>query len=247
MRLRTPTTGKMDIQNRFLATLGRADRSGIEANLKTIRIEQGKILYEQGGAIDYVYFPLTGMISIVALLHEGDKAIEVATIGREGAVGLVAGFGPAHAFNRAIVQVGGVMSRVDTALFQRVVRKSDMLRDHIIRYNELLMAQIQQGVACNALHEAEARLSRWLLQTRDRIGSNIIPLTQEFLSEMLGVRRTTVTHVANALQKREIIRYRRGKIEIIDGEGLREVACECYETIRRRTQKYFPLANDVEG
>jgi CRP-like cAMP-binding protein len=232
--------------NRFIATLSPADRALLEPSLKIITLEQGKILYEQGGDIDQVYFPHSGMISVVALLDQGDKIVEVATIGREGAVGLVAGFGPTHAFNRAIIQVTGVMSEMETGALQSAVKKSDTLRDHIVRYNELLLAQIQQGVACNAYHEGEARLCRWLLQTRDRIDTDVIPLTQEFLSEMLGVRRTTVTLIARTLQNRDLVRYRRGKIEILDHKGLQENACECYETIKRRTNKYFPIAeNDL--
>ncbi|HLL29287.1 MAG TPA: Crp/Fnr family transcriptional regulator [Xanthobacteraceae bacterium] len=234
------------LRNRFLATLATADRAAIEPNVKTGRFEQGKILYEQGGDIDQAYFPLTGMISIVALLKDGDKAVEVATIGNEGAAGTVTGFGPSHAFNRAIVQVSGLMSWLDARHLEAAVQRSNALRNHIVRYNELVTAQIQQSVACNALHTVQARLSRWLLQTHERIDSNIIPLTQEFLSEMLGVRRSTVTEIASELQARELIRYRRGKIEILDAGRLKEAACECYETVRRRTNKYFPLAGDVQ-
>ncbi len=245
MAIISPRPDNVMTPNRFLATLSPVDRALLEPDLKIVSLEQGKILYEQGGDIDQVYFPHNGMISVVALLEQGNKAVEVATVGREGAVGLVAGLGPAHAFNRAIIQVAGVISRMGTPQLQSAVRKSDTLREHIVRYNELLLAQIQQGVACNAYHEGEARMCRWLLQTRDRIDTDVIPLTQEFLSEMLGVRRTTVTLIARALQNRDLVRYRRGKIEILDYKGLQQNSCECYETIKRRTNKYFPLTEDA--
>src|SRR6185312_17548286 len=137
-------------------------------------------------------------------------------------------------------QVAGNMARISTAKLQAAIKASPILRDVVVKYNEVLLAQIQQGSACNAFHEAEARLCRWLLQTRDRIDSDTIPLTQEFLAQMLGVRRTTVTLIAHALQERGLLRYRRGRIEIINRAGLEAVACECFETMRKQVDAYFP-------
>jgi CRP-like cAMP-binding protein len=230
-------------RNRILSALGAAELALLEAGLTTVSYEQGALLQEQGEPIEQVYFPQSGMISLVAVMNDGEKSIETATVGNEGVVGAMSGLGPRHAFNRAVIQVAGAMARISTAKLQAAVAKSPALRDVIVRYNEVLLAQIQQGAACNAFHEAEARLARWLLQTADRIDSPIIPLTQEFLGQMLGVRRTTVTLIASALQKRELIRYRRGKIEIVDRPGLERCACECYETVRKQIEEYFPQAN----
>jgi CRP-like cAMP-binding protein len=235
--------GGVQGRNRILSVLGPAELSLIQPHIKDIPFAQGTVLQEQGEPIEQVFFPHTGMISLVAVMNDGEKSIETATVGREGTVGAMSGLGPRHAFNRAVVQVAGNMARIPTAKLQAAVKASPILRDVIVKYNEVLLAQIQQGAACNAFHEAEARLCRWLLQTRDRIDSDIIPLTQEFLSQMLGVRRTTVTLIARALQKRGLVRYRRGKIEIVDRAGLEKCACECYGTVRRQIEEYFPLAN----
>ena len=230
-------------RNRILSVLGPAELALLQPHLKDIQFAQGTVLQEQGEPIEQVYFPHSGMISLVAVMNDGERSIETATVGREGTVGAMSGLGPRHAFNRAVVQVAGSMGRIPTAKLQAAIKASPILRDVVVKYNEVLLAQIQQGSACNAFHEAEARLCRWLLQTRDRIDSDTIPLTQEFLAQMLGVRRTTVTLIARALQKRGHVRYRRGKIEIIDRSGLEKCACECYGTVRRQIEEYFPLAN----
>jgi CRP-like cAMP-binding protein len=230
-------------RNRVLSALGTAELALIESSLANISYEQGALMQEQGEPIEQVYFPESRMISLVAVMNAEEKSIETATVGHEGVVGATSGLGPRHAFNRAVVQVGGTMARISTAKLQAAVTESKAIRDVIVRYGEVLLAQIQQGSACNAFHEAEARLARWLLQTQDRIDSPIIPLTQEFLGQMLGVRRTTVTLVASNLQKRGLIRYRRGKIEIVDRARLERCACECYETVRKQIEEYFPQAN----
>ncbi|HLL28883.1 MAG TPA: Crp/Fnr family transcriptional regulator [Xanthobacteraceae bacterium] len=232
-------------RNRLLAVLGDAGRALLEPHLEEVPLDQGKLLQEQGDDIDDIYFPHSGMISLVTVMNKGGKIIETATVGREGAVGAMAGFGPRHAFRRAIVQVGGTAAKIATGQFQERVRSSEMLRDVLVRYNELLLAQVQQAAACNAFHDADQRLARWLLQTRDRIDSNTIPLTQEFLAQMLGVRRTTVTLIAQGLQERGYLRYRRGRVEIVDREGLESVACECYRTMREQIDEYFPRSGSA--
>lgn len=229
--------------NRILSILSASDRLLLSPHLSDIELKQGALLQEQGETIQYVYFPHSGMISLVAVMNENDESIEVATVGREGTVGAMSGLGPRHAFNRAVVQIGGRMGRIAATYFRGAVKESMTLRDVVVRYNEILLAQYQQSAACNAFHEAGERLARWLLQTRDRIDGDIIPLTQEFLAQMLGVRRTTVTLIARELQDRGLLRYRRGKIEIIDRAGLETRACECYQTVRRQIEEYFPLAN----
>lgn len=231
-------------RNRILSILGPAELSLIQPHIRDIQFAQGAVLQEQGEPIEQVYFPHTGMVSLVAVMNDGEQSIETATVGREGTIGAMSGLGPRHAFNRAVVQVAGSMARISTMKLQTAIKASPILRDVVVKYNEVLLAQIQQGSACNAFHEAEPRLCRWLLQTGDRIDGDIIPLTQEFLAQMLGVRRTTVTLIARALQKRGLVRYRRGKIEIVNRGKLEKCACECYETVRRQIEEYFPLANN---
>ena len=228
-------------RNRLLTSLRPSERASLEPYLEEVSLPQGQILQEQGDDIEQIYFPHRGMISLVAVMNGGGKIIETATVGREGAVGAMAGFGPRHAFRRAIVQVAGNAAKISTARFRDAVKSSEVLRDILVRYNEVLLAQVQQSAACNAFHEAEQRLARWLLQTRDRIDTDTIPLTQEFLAQMLGVRRTTVTLIAHALQERGLLRYRRGRIEIVNRQGLENVSCECYETVRKQVDEYFPL------
>jgi CRP-like cAMP-binding protein len=143
------------------------------------------------------------------------------------------------------VQVPGSGLRIPAARFRKAVDESEAVHDIVVRYGEMLLIQVQQTAACNALHPVEARLSRWLLQARDRLQGNTIQLTHEFLSQMLGVRRTTVTVVANSLQVAGLIRYHRGTIEIIDREGLGAKACECHEAIRRQIDQVTPGSSGV--
>src|SRR5262249_57237435 len=173
-------------------------------------------------------------------MRQGD-AIEIATIGYEGAVGSFAGLGSRRAHTRAVVQVRGSASRIAASRFRKVAEDSEAVCRLILRYGEMLLIQVQQTAACNALHPVEARLSRWLLQARDRLESNTINLTHEFLSQMLGVRRTTVTVVAHTLQEAGLIRYHRGLIEIIDQPGLEARACECYAAIRPQIGQITPV------
>jgi CRP-like cAMP-binding protein len=171
------------------------------------------------------------MISLVALLKSGE-AIEIAAIGREGAVGIKIGLQPQLSFARAIVQLPGTALRIELDKFQQAARESLGITHLASCANDLLTANLQQAAACNAMHPLESRLARWLLHARDRFDSDALPLTQEFLSQMLGVRRTTVSLAAHALQKAGLIRYRRGKIELLDRDGLEAVSCECYQAVR---------------
>jgi CRP-like cAMP-binding protein len=142
-------------RNRVLSALGTAELALIKPSLANISYEQGALLQEQGEPIEQVYFPQSGMISLVAVMNDGEKSIETATVGHEGVVGASSGLGPRHAFNRVVVQVGGTMARISTAKLQAAVTESTALRDVIVRYGEVLLAQIQQGSACNAFHEAK--------------------------------------------------------------------------------------------
>jgi CRP-like cAMP-binding protein len=228
-------------RNRLLAALPPADLALLTPHLKDFPLEQGDVLQEQSDRIDQVYFPHEGMISMLAVMQQGE-AIETATIGREGAVGSLAGLGPRRSHTRAVVQVAGTASRIPAGRFCKAADESQAIRDSIVRYGEMLLIQVQQTAACNALHDVEERLSRWLLQARDRVDGNIIRLTHEFLSQMLGVRRPTVTVVARMLQDAGLIRYHRGHIEIVDRSGLEARACECYAVIRQQIDKITPAS-----
>jgi CRP-like cAMP-binding protein len=226
------TRAEFQSENQLLTALSASDHSLLRPHLKEVRIEQGSVLQDHGERIQYVYFPLSGMISLLTVMQDG-KAVETAVVGREGMLGAQCGFGIWHAYSRAVVQIPGRAVRIASAQFHRAVRESERMRDSIVRYRELRMAQTQQSAACNALHGAESRLSRWLLQASDVIGADVVPLTQEFLSQMVGVRRTTVTAIAHSLQETGMIHYTRGRIEISDREKLESCACECYEVLRR--------------
>jgi CRP-like cAMP-binding protein len=170
---------------------------------------------------------------------ESGEAIESATIGREGAVGLNASAGPRESLSRAVVQAPGHAFRVPVAAAQELWKRSQTFRELVDRNSEAVYAHTIQSVACNALHSVEARFCRWLLACRDRIDGDTVHLTQEFLADMLGVQRTTVTAVAQSLQNKGLIRYRRGVVDILDRAGLEAATCECYGSVQRTYQRLF--------
>ena len=224
---KTPT----HLDNRLLASLSAEEFSSLGRDLRQIDIPQGRTLYKPGDPIEEIYFPQSGLISLLVVTEDGGQ-IETSTVGREGAVGLHRGFGERCSFTHATVQIAGRFSIIHGRPFERLVQSSTTLRHAIGRYTEILWAETQQVAACNAAHEAKARICRWLLQSADKIGSEFVPFTQEFLAQMLGTRRTTVTLLAQLLQESGIIKYSRGKIQILDRKKLEEGACECYRVLR---------------
>lgn len=217
--------------NRLLAALPHDALAEVSRELRQVSLVQGKALFEPGAPLDEIYFPQSGMISLMVVTSDG-RAVEISTIGREGAVGLHGALGAQFSFTRAITQIGGRFSTIPASRFAQFVREHASVRDLIVRYTELLWAEAQQIAACNAAHDAPARMCRWLLQTSDRTGTDRLPLTQELIAEMLVVRRTTVTLLAQSLQRAGAIRYSRGHIEILDREKLKDRACECYSIIQ---------------
>jgi CRP-like cAMP-binding protein len=189
------------------------------------------MLFEAGDAIDQVYFPHKGIVSIVAELTTGEM-IETAMIGSEGVVGGLSALDSKISIGSAIVQIAGAASVVDVGHVRQLAEQSIGFRATLIKHEQVLLAQSQQSAACNATHTIEARLSRWLLRCRDLVGGDDLPLTQEFIAQMLGVRRTSVSIVANTLQQAGLVRYKRGNIRVLNLEGLRECACECYGTVK---------------
>ena len=206
-------------------------------------VEKGRLLYDPGDPIETVYFPHDAVISLMTLMHSG-AAIESVTIGREGAYGLMTALGPRASLSRAIIQVAGSASRISASAFQQCCKRSPALMALVDRHNDALFGHAVHSVACNALHSVEARFCRWLLSCHDRIDSDTVGLTQEFLADMLGVQRTTVTAVAGQLQAKGLIRYRRGVVDILDRAGLEAIACECYGSVRGIYERLLPASFD---
>ncbi|MDQ2084309.1 Crp/Fnr family transcriptional regulator [Xanthobacteraceae bacterium Astr-EGSB] len=222
--------------NLLLASLLPSELSALQLHLKPIELAQETVLFEAGQEIDRIYFPHAGIVSLVVGLASGE-IIESAMIGRESLVGGSAALNGRLSLTTAVVQIAGSASVLDADRLRALAQDNNGFRTTIIRHEELILAQAQQSAACNAVHAVEARLARWLLRCRDLTGSDELPLTQEFLAQMLGVRRTSVSLVANTFQQAGFLRYRRGHIRIVDVEGLRESACECYDTIRTHAER----------
>jgi CRP-like cAMP-binding protein len=224
----SPHSGPAD--NKLLASLPRTQFNLLLPHLTTVSLPQGSTALESGEEVDQVYFPHDGMMSLLTVMRDG-KAIETATVGREGVVGAMAGLGLYKSLVRIVVQLPMTASKIASVHFRKAVVGSDPLRNLCIQYNEVLLTQARITAACNALHPVEARFCRWLLQSADRAASDIVPLTQELLAEMLGVRRTSVTEVAGKIQSEGVITYSRGIIKIVDRAGLERLSCECYQTL----------------
>jgi CRP-like cAMP-binding protein len=204
---------------------GRLDR------LEPVALEFGQVLYEPGGKIEHVYFPIDSLISLLTAVDKR-RTLEVGMVGNEGMTGMPFILGLGVSGVRALVQGAGAALRMRAGPFRVEFERNAPLRRALFRYTYALMAQISQTAACNRFHGAEPRLARWLLMTRERVGSDEFPLTHGFLSHMLGLRREGITEAASALKRRGLIDYRRGKMVIVDGKGLKAAACSCYEIVR---------------
>jgi len=217
--------------NRLLASLPAADFELLRPHLKPFEMVRGDLIFDAGDPVNWVHFPHSGVISLVVGLGDG-QMIEAAMVGSDSLIGSSAALDGGVALNRAIVQVEGTASILDVKILREVADQSAVFRTMLTRHEQALFAQAQQSAACNASHSVEGRLSRWLLRTRDLAGSDMLGLTQEFLAQMLGVRRTSVSLVTNTLQNAGLIHYSRGRIEITNLEGLRATSCECYATVK---------------
>ena len=230
------------VSNRLLASLPPSDRSLLDPFLESVTLYQSEVLFEPGDDVTRTYFPCASTMASLVVMMQSGRAAEAATVGREGALGGIVSSGYKPAFARAEVQIPGPALRIETARLEEAKGRSASLRDLFSRYADVLLAQIVQSVACNALHSLEARCCRWLLTTQDRVNSAEIPLTQEALAEMLGVQRTTVTSVARALRARGLIRYARGQIAILDRARLEAAACECHAAVKQHFDRVLPEA-----
>jgi CRP-like cAMP-binding protein len=222
--------------NRLLAALPSNVYSALTPHLKLVELKFGDVVAEAGSAIRQVYFPYSGVISLVVELKVG-AMIETAMVGHDGVLNAAPALDGKVSLNKGIVQVAGSAGTIEANRLRRLANEFEPLRALLIRHEQVLFAQSQQSAACNAGHTVEARMCRWLLHMRDLAGSNELMLTQEFLAQMLGVQRPSVSIVASTLQKAGLIKYSRGHIRVLDVEGLKKEACECYDTVKAHYQR----------
>ncbi len=225
--------------NRLLAALGLDDFAALEPHLHGLSLQQDQVLYEAGDPLRHAYFPHDTVVSLVAVLRDGRSA-EMAVYGREGALGLVSAMTPHRSFGRYIVQASGTASRVELERLHEIISIRPKVRQLVLHYAEAMMARVLQNVACNAVHSVEERCCRWILSMHDRLDQDTVPLTHEFLADMLGVQRSTVSSITRALQEAGLIRQGRGVITVMDRAGLERASCECYGTVRRSFERLLP-------
>jgi CRP-like cAMP-binding protein len=219
------------MDNMWIAALDPADRQRIEPHLNERPFAQGQMLYDAGESVGEVWFPMSGVVSLMTIL-DGDRMIETAAIGREGLVGVTCGPLNGRAASRAIAQVDGVSACCPSDVFADALSKSESMRMALAQFTESLFAQVQQAAACNAQHRLDERLARWLLTIHDRADSDRFGLTQSDIAGMLGVRRATVSEVGAELEEKGLIRRGRGWIEITDRPALEKASCGCYSAMR---------------
>lgn len=197
--------------------------------------------YEPGQPLEHVYFPVSGIISIVSVTRD-HREVEIATVGNEGMVGLPLFLGSRSAPEKAYAQVPGESLRIRAKIFERELRASPVLVGILHLYTSAFLIQVSQGMVCNRIHSLPQRCARWLLMTCDRVGNDRFQLTQESLAVMLGVRRTGASEIAAKLKKSGLVRYSRGNIQIIDRRGLEALSCECYSKVKREFDRVFQLS-----
>ena len=227
----------------MLGALETASRRRIDPYLEPIKLKLGAIVCEAGGFLKHAYFPQGAVLSLLTVLENG-SAIETANIGREGVFGLFAAMYSRVSFNRCIVQLDGRTVRCPIELLQSEFKSSEHVRDLFVSYSETLLSQVQQSVACNAMHSTEERMCRWLLMMHDRAEGESLTYTHEFLANMLGANRKSVTLAAQSMQTAGLISYRRGTIQVLDRPGLEKASCECYAVVKERFDAFLtpPLA-----
>src|SRR6185369_12811446 len=235
--LKNNSNGGLSV-NRLLATLPKNEYKRLLPKMTTVNLVLGEELYEPGEAIKYVYFPNDSIISLISELSE-TSWLEVGMGGNEGMAGLPVFMGVSSSSTHALVQGSGTAMRMSSAAVRMEANRLGSLHHLLHRYSHSLLAQVSQSSVCNRFHMVDARLARWLLMTKDRLGAEEFPLTQEFLSNMLGVRREGVSKAAGALQAGKLIRYSRGVITILNRRGLEAKSCGCYAIIKAETDAYL--------
>jgi CRP-like cAMP-binding protein len=233
------------MQNQLLAALSKQEYSRLLPHLESVSLPLKQIIYAPNQVIEYVYFPTNGIISLVNVTQNGG-IVEAATVGNEGMVGIPVLLGGDQMVGQAIVQVAGDAVRMKVDIFNREVTSGSTLHRLLLRYTLALMTLISQSVACNSLHSEEQRCCRWLLICQDRVKSDSFELTQEFLAQMLGVQRPTVSGAATTLQQAGLIRYSRGKMTIRDRSGLEANCCECYSIVKQEFERLLQDSKEHE-
>lgn len=226
-------------RNRLLAAALERGGETLAAHLQPVELEPPQELYDAGAPVERIYFPETCIISVVAMFEDGGMT-EMATVGREGMTDAAGLLGAASAVNRNIVQMRGRALALDRRVLVDVLAAEPRLKELFDRYLVAFLGQVMQTVACNSAHVAEPRCARWLLMSHDRSDGDTFPLTQEFLAQMLGVHRPTVSIIARQLQAAGLIRYSRGAITVVDRAGLEEATCECYGAILDQFERRLP-------
>lgn len=243
MAVRLPSPSKPEHPthraNRFLAALAPEDLAYLEPHLETVTLPKGTVLYETGDTLRHAYFPHDSIIALVAVMDDGRSA-EMAVVGCEAMVGIIGAVATRQALGRYVVQFAGRASRIDLDRMHEAINARPAIRQLMLLLTEALMSRVLQNVACNAIHSVEARYCRWILSIHDRLGQDTVALTHEFLSEMLGVQRSTVSIITQALQRAGVVKQGRGVITILDRAGLEEAACECYGKVRRTFEHLLP-------
>ena len=233
--------------NQLLGAMEPASRKRISPHLEPIELKLGAVVCEAGGLLKHAYFPQGSVLSLLTVLENG-SAIETANIGREGAFGLFAAMYSRVSFNRCIVQLVGPMVRCPIEVVQSEFKASEHLRDLFVSFSETLLSQVQQTVACNAMHTTEERMCRWLLMMHDRAEGETLTYTHEFLANILGTNRKSVTLAAQSMQNAGLISYRRGTMQVLDRAGLEKASCECYAIVRKRFDAFLtPPSTAVHG
>lgn len=217
-------------RNRILSSLPGGDFERLAPHLEPVRLNSGRILYNAGDTIRHVFFPESGMASLVSVTEDG-RTVEVGMIGNEGMVGVPVVLRIGTTPYQVTVQLAGVAVRVKASVLKAEFDRGGKLQDLLLRYTHTVLTQIAQSAACNRFHTVEERLCRWLLVSRDRAHKDTLHLTQEFLAQMMGVPRTSVTTFAGVLQRAGLISYSRGKIQLLDLRGLEAYSCECYRVV----------------
>lgn len=225
--------------NRLLAVLPSAERERLFPHLEPIAMTLGDVVYESGSRQAYVYFPTSAIVSLLYVMEDGASA-EIAIVGNEGMVGVALFMGGETTPSRAVVQSAGQAFRLSGQLLKREFRRGGAAQHLLLRYTQALLTQMSQTAVCNRHHSVDQQLCRWLLLSLDRLPSNTLTMTQELIANMLGVRREGVTEAAGKLQSAGLIHYSRGRITVLDRPGLEARACECYEVVKRESDRLLP-------
>jgi CRP-like cAMP-binding protein len=225
-------------KNQLLGAMEPAVRKLVDPHLRPVTLRLGAIVCEAGGILEHAYFPEGSVLSLLTVLENG-SAIETANIGREGAFGLFAAMYSRVSFNRCMIQMEGPMVRCPIEILRNEFKTSEHVRDLFVSYSETQLSQVQQTVACNALHSTEERMCRWLLMMHDRAEGESLTYTHEFLAHMLGASRKSITLAAQSMQNAGLISYHRGTMQVVDRPGLEGASCECYRIVKERFDAFL--------